>query len=191
MSHPVSSCAAVSRSIRIAMLVVPASLLVAVVFGQYMVNRQLNVGGGPPSVRYASSPYAQRVNQSASAMLPSQQRYAVMRSGALPSEMRMNYNAVGPLAPTGAVAYLPPSPAGYVPQRSVTSGNMVNPQAIRPSTAMPGMATPNAGSVRYTPGPIRPSTLTPASSLGVAQKGVPAGQVPYGQTPTGSVRYGQ
>jgi len=163
----------------------------ALVMAQYQVNRQLNVGGGPPAVRYASSPYAQRVDQSANAMLPSQQRYAVMRSGATPSEIRMNAHQVGPMSPSGARAYLPPSPAGYSGPRSVTSGNLVNAQSARPSTPMPGFSAPSAGSVKYTPGPMNQSALTPSSSLGLAQKsGLPAGQQPYGQTMTGSIRYG-
>lgn len=163
----------------------------ALVVAQYQVNRQMNVGGGPPSVRYASSPYAQRVDQSAAAMLPSQQRYAVVRSGALPSEMRMNYAQTGPLAPSGAIAYLPPSSAAYAPQRSVTSGNVVNAQAARPITPMPGFTNPSAGSVKYAPGPMYQSSLTPSSSLGLAAKGgVPAGQAPYGQSMNGSIRYG-
>lgn len=179
------------RSIRL--LPAAAMTLASVlVFAQFQVNRQLNVGGGPPSVRYASSPYAQRVDQSSAAMLPSQQRYAVMRSGAMPSEVRGAYMRTGPMAPSGAVAYLPSSNPGMsMPQRAVTSGNMVNAQAARSSTAMPGFTMPSAGSVKYTPGPITQSALTPASSLGLAAKaGVPAGQMPYGQNMTGSIRYG-
>lgn len=68
------------------------------------VNRRVGgeMYGNMGSVKYA--PYQTNV-------LPSEARYATWRSGALPSEIRMNAAAVGPLAPNGAIAYIPgPSP---------------------------------------------------------------------------------
>jgi hypothetical protein len=133
--HRISLRLCASAAKRIAVL---ALFLPLITLGQWQVNRQVGGGGGGPSqgsVRYStpysqsaytSSNYTQRVDQSAGAMLPSQARYAAWSSGATPSELKMNYNRVGPMAPSGAMAYIPPS-QNYRPQASsVATGNYVN-----------------------------------------------------------------
>lgn len=193
-----------------------------VVVAQFQVSRQMNVGGGPPSVRYASSsfasapfgsnpyfsnPYASAlygppINRSAPTMLPVQQSYVAMRSGAMPAQVQMNYAQASPMAPSGSINYLPraavyPSQrsagysAAYPPQQSVPTGNMAYSQPVPPSTMVPHFASPSAGSVKYATGQQYQSSLTPTSSLGLAAKdGVGSGSVPHTQPLTGSIRYG-
>jgi len=176
-----------------------AALLLAgaCALAQWQVNPQVGgqvnnrVGGekygNMGSVKYA--PYQTTV-------LPSEARYATWRSGALPSEVRMNAAAVGPLAPNGAIAYVPgpsavqqayktPAPQLYNPAYGIEN-RPINDQ-ILPQT---GYAT---GSVKYSnagagaqvaPGSM-PISGAPSSGWQAPQPGqVNTGQVPTRNIPT-------
>jgi hypothetical protein len=149
------------------MLLAAALLLPALLLAQYQVNTQVYRGGAqsysPGAVKYSTSLMA----NNASYQLPSQVRYAAFKSGALPSELKMNYNAIGPLAPSGAMAYIPPAPnyrSTYAPTQGnyLGTGTRVGATPGIGSIPQPGTASwgaaPSAsmGSVRYTP------TMSPA-----------------------------
>src|SRR4051794_21035251 len=86
-------------------------LMSAIALGQWKVSNQVGqvqtrVGGE----LYGNNPNMGSVHYAARSqpnLLPSEARYATWRSGALPSEIAMNAAAVGPLAPNGAISYIP------------------------------------------------------------------------------------
>jgi hypothetical protein len=83
------------------------------------VNNALYGGGTSGSMRYSWGPsYTTKYSQA----LPSEVRYAQIKSGALPSEIRMNAAAIGPMAPQGPIAYVPPARDPYAkPDRPAPS----------------------------------------------------------------------
>ena len=128
--------------------------LAAGVLAQYQVNRQVNnrvnpelYGGGTRgSMRYSNS-----------SLLPSESRYATWKSGALPSEVTMNARAIGPLAPSGSVAYVPgpspvqqamklPQPQLYNPAYGIDASTGQKPISSGPINGQ----LPN-GTIRYNP----------------------------------------
>jgi hypothetical protein len=189
------------RWIQRALMLGAALLAPALLIAQWQVNTQVNRGGAPNtgSMRYGLSAPAQMPIQSANMMLPSQQRYATWQSGALPSEVRMQARAVGPLSPSGSIAYIPPPPAYLAPKAAPTQGNYVNTQVNLggpPAAAAPGWAgfptaAPMTGSVRYS-APASPSAsaqITPWSAFQPSSiSGVPIGQA-LGSPMAGSVKY--
>lgn len=78
---------------------------------QRQVNTALYATGSKSSVRYAK-------DLGTSVAMPSELRYAYVRSGALPSEIRMNVARIGPLSPGGPLSYIPDSTPSYMPQRN-------------------------------------------------------------------------
>lgn len=182
-----------SRSTSICAAFALATTLAALVlFAQYQVNRQIYGSAGPSSgsVRYApqylgGSPTAPRTAN----LLPSEARNAYARSGALPSNIRMNYNAVGPLSPTGAIAYIPPSPSyAYKGAPAGPQGNRMNPM-VSPGAvgASPYNAGP-PGSIRFSGAP----SATGASYTPMQSTSPGGGSVqPINPTPiSGSAGYG-
>ena len=173
--------------VAIAAVVLPVALL-----AQYQVNPQVYRGGAPSSspgaVRYSTSLLA-----NSSQALPSQVRYAAFTSGALPSTIKMNYNAMGPLAPGGALAYIPPAP-NYRTSAPV-QGNYVNPQLSAAATSSGWASYPTAsmGSVRYPP-----TTYSPAPSLSSTPSASPFSGIQsssvssqaLGSPMMGSIKYG-
>jgi hypothetical protein len=158
-------------NVAVALLV---SLLGAFVLAQWQVNTQVGqvnnrVGGELygnntiGTVRYSA--------QSQTTLLPSEARYATWRSGALPSEVRMNALAVGPLAPNGAISYIPrPSPlqsAMKTPQPALYTNNydFVKPKDQLLPTS-PGYAASNT--IRYSPA----AAAAPPVKTGTGQTGV-------------------
>jgi hypothetical protein len=168
--------------------------LAAIALGQWQVNTQVGrvnnrVGGelygnntNMGSIRYGS--YTQTT------VLPSEARYATWRSGALPSEIAMNARGVGPLAPNGAISYIPsqsslqaamktPAPQLYNPAYNIGT----RPLDTQLAAPQPGFAA-SAGSVRFasvpqpTSGQI--SGQISAPMLSSAQP-LPSGQLPDGQ----------
>jgi hypothetical protein len=143
-----------------AVMLVPALLL-----AQWQVNRQVYRGGvqstSPGAVRYSTSLLA-----NSSQALPSQVRYSAFTSGALPSELKMNYNAIGPLAPSGAMAYIPPAP-NYRTSRPVAGNYLgVQPGATVSSPSLSTSFTSAGwGSVKYSP--ARSITPAPLPSPGM------------------------
>ena len=112
----------------------------AMVWAQYQVNPQVNrqvntalyATGSKSSIRYAS-----QLNTSVA--MRSEVRYAYWKSGALPSDIRMGYAAIGPLAPGGPLSYIPQPGPSYMPQRK--------PEA--PPAPMGAAAYTNIGTIRY------------------------------------------
>jgi hypothetical protein len=159
---------------------------------QWQVNPQVGqvnnrVGGemygNMGSVRYATQ---------TSNLLPSEARYATWRSGALPSEVRMNARAVGPLAPSGAIAYVPgPSPLQQAyktpPPPLYNSGYGIQNKPIdtqlRPQ---PGYAS---GSVKYaaTPAPVGSGPAPMSAAVTGGWKPPAPGQMNTGQQPTRNI----
>jgi hypothetical protein len=121
-------------------------------FGQHRINRQVGQpvyggsggGGGGGSVRYG---YVAPTAPHSANLLPSEARNAYYRSGALPSEIRMNVRAVGPMAPGGVSAYIPPGSPVVIRAGNAPQGNLVNPMAARPNNNPVG--TSFSPSVRY------------------------------------------
>jgi hypothetical protein len=90
-----------------ATLAIPAavicSLLISIpAFGEYPASTQIYGSQGAPrfanSIQIPSATYA----------TPSEVRMAIHASGATPSELRTNYDRIGPLAASGPIAYVPP-----------------------------------------------------------------------------------
>src|SRR3954464_10940353 len=138
-----------------------ATLAVAVVavaaVAQYQVNRQVGpvYSQGAGSVRYANVAARPTVTSN---LLPSEARNAYYKSGALPSEIRMNFAAVGPLAPSGVRAYIPaPTPATGRPSAG-PQGNRIDPtvgqsfnSGLAPSATVqsPAISAAQLPSIRY------------------------------------------
>jgi len=116
-----------------------------VLFGQWQVNPRVdnslygasNIG----TVRYSGG--------SSSVAMRSEVRHAYYQSGALPSDIKMNQNATGPLAVGGHMAYVPkPMPApgsGYAPRpqghSAYTTGSVSRPSM--PSNANQSLMMPS------------------------------------------------
>jgi hypothetical protein len=143
--------------------------------------------GNMGSVRYA--PYQTTV-------LPSEARYATWRSGALPSEVAMQARAVGPLAPNGAIAYVPgPSPLQQAmktpqPQLYNPAYGIQNQPIDAQLKPQPGYT----GSIRYASagGKIDPAAMPIPAMTPTAARPLPTGQpvsaqLPSAQLPTGQV----
>lgn len=116
-------------------------------------------------------------------LLPSEERYAMWRSGALPSELRLARTAAGPLIPNGVLNYIPArsplqeayrmkAPQLYNPayRRSVEGWKGVDPGP----NAKPGPSNPEDA-----PGADRDDTQTPPHRMD-GGKALPTGQLPSG-----------
>ena len=110
------------------------------------VNTQVYGGGVSGSVRYAQQRerYSQPTN--------SEWRHAYWKSGALPSDVRMGYAALGPMNPSGPMAYIPQQPAYLnkpgsttpAPSRPTNYSNQSVRYAVDPSpSAMRSSALPH------------------------------------------------
>lgn len=178
-----------------------AVALATVAPAQWQVNRQVGqvnnrVGGelygnntNMGSIRYAA--------MTQTAVLPSEARYATWRSGALPSEIAMNARAVGPLAPNGAISYVPPqsslqaamkmpAPQLYNPAYNISGARPIDAQLA----PQPGFGA-SAGSIRYAnaaqpaggaapiSGQVASARISPSTPT--AAQPLPSGQLPSGQ----------
>jgi hypothetical protein len=163
----------------LAPLACAAGALVAV--AQYRVNTQI-YGNTSSSVRYGRSYQPSYANQPTYNLLPSENRNLIYRSGALPSTIRMNHAAVGPMAPQGVAAYVP-EPQSFR-SSAVAPGNYVNtisPARVTPMPAASGAPAPRPG----VPGPAMPRNPAAAGSMRYAIP--PAGSVaPAGFSMSGS-----
>jgi hypothetical protein len=112
---------------------------------QYQVNTQVN-NRVNPELYGGNTGGSVRYMMPQSQLLPSEARYATWRSGALPSEVRMNALAQGPLAPSGSVAYVP-GPSALQQAMKLPQPQLYNPAYnIRPTEV--------AGSKPISTGPI-------------------------------------
>ena len=133
----------------------------AVAVAQYQVNRQI-YGNTSSSVRYGRSYQPDYANHPTNHLLPSESRNLMWRSGALPSTIRMNHAAVGPLAPAGVAAYVP-EPQNFR-SSAVSSGNYVNtiaPARVTPMPAVGAAPAPRTGA----PAPAMPANPAAAGSM--------------------------
>jgi hypothetical protein len=177
-------------------LLVAALILPALLVAQYQVNRQVYRGGAqsysPGAVKYSTSLMA----NNAAVALPSQVRYAAFTSGALPSELKMNYNAIGPLAPSGAMAYIPPAP--NYRSNQITTGNYMS--SPLPTVGMTSTITPlpspggtawsaplsnSYSSIRYSPTPGQTSYPAASPFSGIQPSSISNTAV------MGSIKYGK
>jgi hypothetical protein len=171
-----------------------------VTLAQYRVNTQI-YGNTSSSVRYGRSYTPNYAAAPTYNLLPSENRNLVYRSGALPSTIRMNAAAIGPMAPQGVQAYVP-EPQSFR-SSAVTPGNFVNtvsparvsampavrspsvPSPGMPSAAMPSAVAPRnpaaAGSMRYA---IPPHSGIPVSGFSMSSGAAPA-SVSYSQMASG------
>ncbi|HEY7089375.1 MAG TPA: hypothetical protein VH518_14860 [Tepidisphaeraceae bacterium] len=187
------------------LLLLAAALLAPALLAQWQVNNQVYRGGAANtgSMRYGLQAQNTMPIQSAYTMLPSQVRYATWKSGALPSEVRMQANAIGPLAPSGSIAYIPPKPSYQMPKAAPTQGNFVDTRVnmggppVAVAGAAPGWAgfptaAPVTGSVRYSAPsvPYGAQQITPWSAFEQPSSisGIPIGQA-LGSPMAGSVKY--
>ena len=200
---------------RLAMLAsVAVFVLSLALYAQYQVNRQLYGSPGPTAASMRFQP--QYLGGPASApptanLLPSEVRNAYVRSGQLPSNIRMSYNAIGPLSPTGAIGYIYPTNS-QIKGPPAGPSNAINPMV---SANVGGSGAPRSpyttgvsGSIHYAGAPAAPvsavPTFTPLQGTsytgGVAQSVNPSaitGSVGYvsgtatpsGNPFNGSVRY--
>ena len=134
------------------------------------VNPELYGHGTENSIRYSSG---------SSVPMDSEMRHAYWQSGATPSDIRMNYAALGPMTPGGPIAYIPP-PTSYANK----------PVAPTPA-AMGASAYGTAGTIRYS----APASGAALSSQRVAAPMASSNLVSSGPINAGplnnTVRYGR
>jgi hypothetical protein len=139
---------------------------------QYQVNRQVGPMHSPSagSVRYANVAARPTVTSN---LLPSEARNAYYKSGALPSEVRMNFAAVGPLAPSGVRAYIPPPTPVTGRPSAGPQGNRIDPtvgqsfnSGLAPSATVqsPAISAAQLPSIRYGELPPAPAAQPVAGS---------------------------
>jgi hypothetical protein len=122
-------------------------------------------------------------------LLPSEERFAIERSGMLPSELELNRSAVGPLSPNGVLDYITPrssleramhdpEPQLYNPAYDLT----LEPLARRGNavTAKPGFENSVMPQRRSEPTARPLPSLTPSNI-----EALPNGELPTGQLPSG------
>jgi hypothetical protein len=145
----------------------------ACAIAQVAVNMRVNTELRPSSQSPSSIRYAQ--DRQYSRMLNSEYRYEVRKSGALPSDLRAGYNAVGPLA-SDPMSYIPSKPSYATKQ----AGPPPPPKQLPPSAY-------SSQSIRYS------SPAPPSASSGSIYKPLPpptiSGSLSSGSLNTGSVRY--
>jgi hypothetical protein len=137
------------------------------------VSMQVNTELRPSSQSSASIRYAQ--DRAYSRPMNSEFRHAYWKSGALPSDVKMGYNIMGPMA-ADPLSYIPakpsyaqkPAPTPPTPQRLPPTA--YTNQSIRYSSPAPPSAT--TGSIYK---PLPPTTIS--------------GSLSSGSLNTGSVRY--
>ena len=166
-------------------------LAAACALAQWQVNPQVgrvnNRVGGEMYGNMGSVRYTPQTN-----LLPSEARYATWRSGALPSEIRMNARAVGPLAPSGSIAYVPgpsplqqaykmPPPTLYNP--AYGSQNKPIDDQLRPQVGYAAGSVKYAGASSASIPPVASGTWQPPASGQFNTGQLPPRQIPTGQPP--------
>jgi hypothetical protein len=158
------------------------------------VNPSLYGGTTNSSVRYNSSYGTSRA-------MDSEYRYASWTSGALPSDIRMNYAKLGPLHPDGPLAYVPPATPSYLPQPKTTppaamGGSAYSGASIRYSTPAAAPSSSYIAPVSMAPAPVSRAVVSPALvssgtvNRGAINSGPMTGPINSGPINTGSIRYG-
>jgi hypothetical protein len=146
----------------------------------HQVNTQVYGAGPSGSVRYAQQ------RGTYSTPMNSEWRHAYWKSGALPSDVRMGYAALGPMNPSGPMAYIPPKPSYLnkpaAPQPAAQRPTNYSNQSVRYSSAPSSNALPSAlpAHMPRTAGAASPQ-VSPALS--------PSRPMNSAAPSTGSVRY--
>lgn len=95
------------RAIFVAAVIICGFVFPMTVRGEYPASTQIYGNSGAPrfagSIQIPSATYA----------TPSEVRMAIHASGATPSELRANFNQIGPLTASGAISYVPYRPSAY------------------------------------------------------------------------------
>jgi hypothetical protein len=172
----------------------------AVGVAQFQVNNAVNTrvnnpvygGGSTGSVRYSNTSVA----------MPSEVRHAYWKSGAIPSEVRMNAAAIGPIPSGGSISYIPSKPSwqesrsggsSYVPpaqgQSAFTTGSVRN-ATLSPNSnqllTSPAIGSGRAGASVVTPTP-GVTSVNPYASSTVSQSLSPKPTNPNATFSTGAV----
>jgi hypothetical protein len=113
---------------------------------------------------------------SATYATPSEVRMAIHASGATPSELRANYNRIGPLAMSGPISYVPPAINLYA-KLPPTRGNYIGPEAADAAGPSAGcdiivtLVPPSPAEITVAPGEF--STGAFATSIPVSMRLAP------------------
>jgi hypothetical protein len=169
-----------------------ATLVCAMAVGQFRTGGPVNQpiygrggGGGGGSVRYGYvGPSAPR----SSNLLPSEVRNMHARSGALPSEIRMNYRSIGPAAPGGAAAYIPSGGAVVIrsnPTPAINSANVMAPRVM--SSSMSPSIRYNSVPTAMPSAAIRNTAADPTLALSASRSALSAPTM--SSNPYGTIRY--
>jgi hypothetical protein len=148
------------------------------------------VGGelyGHNSDSFNLQPYQTRV-------LPSEERFAIERSGVLPSELQMSRTAAGPLTPNGILDYLPrqsplqramglPEPQLFNPGYNLS----LLPSGARQDTARPGFDLKPEPTFHNNAETTEQESRALPPIQHAAAKALPRGEVSTGQLPTGQL----
>ena len=140
------------------------------------VNTALYGGGVPSSVRYATP--------NTSNPLPSEFKYAAWKSGALPSDIRMGYAAMGPMSAGGPMDYIPASTPSYVPKPNTAPPSAMGSAAY--SNASIRYSSPAPASAAYVPPVSHSNQVSPAL---VSRGPVNSGPINSGPINNSTVRY--
>jgi hypothetical protein len=182
--------------IRVSRFLLVFGVFAAAVLAQYRVDTRVG-GGNPPVNRNLYSPSAMGglANQSvryagaAQTSMPmrSEMRYEYRRVGALPSDIRMAQNAVGPAGPSSPMPYVAPkdyrerpnvSPPPKAAQSLTTTGT-----TARESIRYSGRSSPGAN-----PYAVRPQSISKPVPPQQVSGALRASMV-NGSATSGSVRY--
>jgi hypothetical protein len=140
------------RLVRIASAAATLTVGVVALHAQVQLNTQVYGTTGPStSVRYAPQYLGgQPTAPSSARLMPSEVRNYYATSGSLPSDMRMGYARVGPLSPTGPVAYIPPPQYSDARGVNTSQGNLVD-TSVQPVTPVGGYSpsSTNLHSIRH------------------------------------------
>lgn len=143
------------------------------------VNTALYGGGVSASVRYADI-------GSTSIPMDSELRYASWTSGALPSEIRMGYQSLGPLHPAGPMAYIPPPKPTYMPDPAKAPPKAAGSAAFSNTTVVNPRSMPAPSAAYVAPRSVAPASVSPAL---VSQAPISRGPINPGALNTGAIRY--
>jgi hypothetical protein len=156
--------------------VFPLLMSVAPARGQYQVDNQI----GPVDNRVNGELYGndrQPLRQPGYQvrLLPSEERYAIWRSGVLPSELRLARESAGPLTPNGVIDYLPRrSPLQQAAR--MPEPRLYNPAELSPEAGEARLASQGFGPLRGYPQTLQQGLMATTRVPGALPAGKPIQQ---------------
>jgi len=136
-------------------------------------------------------------------LLPSEERYAAFRSGALPSELELNRSSIGPLTPNGVLDYIPrltplqrdlgvqlynhAYDLTLQPRTNDDPGNVQPGFKLAPNAAKQGAKVRTVAPASTMPGSELPSAQLPTGQLQSLPESLPA---PFQRTKPANIRHG-